>query len=172
MTRVSSRIRVRIAIATTLLAGGAAGYTAAVALGPHEPGTSSNANEAFADGAATESLMEDVTASATAVFTIRPDAVGATRRQARRFLVGDAVEQYDQLYGGYLRQAEKQGLTLETVVQAVGVTWLNGDQARLLLLADQAGVTASGQSGTGAAQLVLEARRIDEQWKIESITLI
>jgi len=167
--------RIRIGITTVLLVAGAGSGAGAVTLTSDEPSASStlaSENKAFIDQAATESVLQDVTASATAVFTIRPDAVGATRRQARKLLVGDAVEQYDELYGDYLRSAEKQGLTLQTVVRAIGVTWLDDDQARLLVLADQAGATASGQTGTGPAQLVLGARRTDGKWKIASIELL
>jgi len=175
MIPVTTKTRIRIGIATTLLVAGAVGGAAAVTLTSDDSSASrtpSTENQAFLDKAATESVTQDVTAAATAVFTIRPDAVDATRRRARKLLVGDAVEQYDRLYGGYLRSAEKQGLTLETAVRAIGVTWLDGDEARLLVLADQAGVTASGQTGTGPAQLVLEARRSDGQWKIASIALL
>lgn len=164
--------RIRIGIAAALVAAGAAGGATAVTATSHEPRASAVENEAFIDNAGTESVLEDVSAAATAVFTIRPDAVAATRRQASKLLVGDAVEQYDKLYGSYLRQAKEQGLTLRTEVRAIGVTWLRGDEAQLLVLADQAGVTASGQSGAGSAQLVLEARRVDDRWKIASIALI
>lgn len=175
MIPLAHSTRIRIGIGAALLVAGAASGAGAVTLASDEPPASrasSGENKAFIDAAATESVVRDVSASATAVFTIRPDAVGATRRQARRLLVDDAVEQYDELYGDYLRSAEEQGLTLQTVVRAIGVTWLDDDRARLLVLADQAGATASGQTGTGPAQLVLGARRTDGRWKIASIELL
>lgn len=172
MIRLPGATRARVGITTAMLVSGVTAAVAGAALSPEESSPSRSENQAFVDTEATERVLQDVTASATAVFTIRPDAVGATRRQARKLLVGDAVEQYDRLYGSYLRRAKEEGLTLETAVRATGVTWLDDDEARLLMLADQAGVTASGQTGAGPAQLVLEARLVDGQWKIASIALL
>lgn len=134
--------------------------------------TVSGRNVAFIDTAATDQVMKDVGRAAEAAFTIRPDKVGATRRSASKVLTGAAVEQYDAIYGPYLEKARADGLTLVTTVRAIGVTWLESDRATLLVLADQAGRTASGQSGVGPAQLQLEARRIDDRWKIASIELL
>lgn len=165
MIRVPGK-KTGVAAAAVLLAGGAA----VAALGGDEPASVRNA--AFVDSQATNQLMHDVTAATERIFTIRPDAVGMTRKRAEALLVGDAVDQYDELYGPYLARARAQGLTLVTRVRAVGVVAQQTDQAELLVFADQAGTTSAGQSGVGAAQLVLTASRTGDEWKIAGIELL
>jgi Mce-associated membrane protein len=163
----STRTRAAVASAAVLAAGAVATTSLA-----GDPDPDAGRNVAFVDTAATDQVMQDVGRAAEAAFTIRPDKVGATRRSASKVLTGAAVEQYDHLYGPYLEKARVQGLTLVTTVRAIGVTWLESDKATLLVLADQAGRTASGQSGVGPAQLELEARRTDGHWKISAIELL
>jgi Mce-associated membrane protein len=169
MIRIPGSTRTRAAVAAAAVL--AAGAAVTTSLGG-DPDADAGRNVAFVDTAATDQVMQDIGRAAEAAFTISPDKVGATRRSAHKVLTGDAVEQYDELYGPYLEKAGADGLTLVTTVRAIGVTWLESDQATLLVLADQAGRAASGQSGVGPAQLKLEARRTDGSWKISAIELL
>lgn len=129
-------------------------------------------NVAFVSSTATDEVLEIGRTTAAEVFTIRPGKVAATRRRAQEALVGDAVGQYDRLYGSHLRAAGAQRLTLTTTVRDVGVVWLRGERAKLLVFADQAASTPSGQSAVGPAQFALDLQHIDGTWKISSIRLL
>jgi Mce-associated membrane protein len=131
-----------------------------------------DSNLAFVSPTTTEALLQESTATTEKIFSIRPDRVAETQRQAAAALVGDGVGQYDKLYGPYLQQAQSNGLTLRTTVRTLGVIWLKGDDAELLVFADQAATTPSGQSGSGPAQLVLRMHRADDAWKVSGIRLI
>jgi len=162
------RTRVIVAAAALLL------VCTVVAVGVNASGSDPEAgdNLAFASAGSTDEAIQAGTAAARRIFTIRPDKVKATERRARRLLEGDAVDQYDRLYGPHLKRARQQGLTLTTTVRDVGVVWLRSDEAELLVFADQAASTTSGQSAVGPAQLVLRLRRADEGWKVSDIRLL
>lgn len=159
---------------TAALAAGAvllaAGGTAVVLAGDDTDPTRGDVS--FVDPVATSELLEQVGALATSVFTIRPGKVAAARKRAAESLVGSAVATYDELYGPQLRLAAKQGLTLVTTVRAVGVTRLAGDEADVLLFADQTATARDGRSGTGAAQVSLRLEEHGGAWKIAAIELL
>lgn len=129
-------------------------------------------NVAFVSATTTEALLREGTATAEKIFSIRPDRVAETQRQAASALVGDGVAQYDKLYGPHLRRAKGQGLTLRTTVRTLGVIWLKGDDAELLVFADQLATTPSGQTGSGPAQLVLRMHNAGDAWKVAGIRLL
>lgn len=162
------RARVALALVTTL----AICTVIVLAVGSDDSSPTSDDNLAFASGTATDEVVEAGRTTVAEVFTIRPGKVDATRRRAQEALVGDAVGQYDRLYGPHLRAAGGQRLTLTTTVRDVGVVWLEGDRAELLVFADQAASTPAGQSAVGPAQLALELRHTDGAWKISSISLL
>ncbi|MFE6507574.1 hypothetical protein ACFVDI_05345 [Nocardioides sp. NPDC057767] len=146
----------------------------AVALATESGGSTSASdhNVAFVSGAATDEVVEMGRTTAAEVFTIQPGDVAATRRRAQEALVGDAAGQYDRLYGSHLRAARARRISLTTTVRDVGVVWLRDDRAKLLVFADQAASTPSGQSATGPAQFALDLQHIDGTWKISSIRLL
>lgn len=169
MTRTFGTVQRRTAAVATgvlLLAGGAA----TVLDGDESDGA--NGNVAFVDPAASEALLHEVGELATAVFTIRPGRVAATKKKAQEGLVGSAVETYDELYRPQLRLAAKEGLALVTTVRALGLTRLDGDEAEVLLFADQTAVAKDGRSGTGAAQISLRVEESDGTWRIAGIELL
>ena len=129
-------------------------------------------NLAYVDAAASTQVTNDVTQAVQAVFSVNPKRIAATRRQAHSLLVGSAMREYDKLYGPILSSAPAQGLALTTTVRAAGLTWLHQDEARLLVLADQAGRTTAGQSNAGPAQLDVHARLVDGKWQIADFALL
>lgn len=169
MITIPGTRRAQAALATALVVAGGI----AVTTNPFsDPAPEAGTNLAFIDTAATDQVMKDVGRAAEAAFTIHPKTVDATRASASEVLTGDAVAQYADIYGPYLEKALAEGLTLITSVRAIGVTSLESDEATLLVLADQAGRTATGQSGVGPAQLKLRAERTGGTWKISSIELL
>jgi Mce-associated membrane protein len=129
-------------------------------------------NIAFVSAAATDKVMRQASDTAERIFTIRPDRVAATQRQAEAALVGDGISQYDKLYGPYLRRAHSQHLTLRTTVRTIGVIWQRSSTAELLVFADQAATTSAGQKASGPAQLVLRMQRSGDDWKVAGIRVL
>ncbi|WP_067430629.1 hypothetical protein [Nocardioides jensenii] len=146
----------------------------AVGLAVHDDGddTRSSENLAFVDQQATETVLRDTQQIVPQVFSVDAGRVPATRRAARASLIGDAVTQYDKLYGPFLVQARKNGVTLTTSPHSIGVLELSESHGRVLVLADQSASTADGRSTSGAAHLELGVQREDGVWKIASIEVL
>jgi len=127
---------------------------------------------AFVDAAATSSVTRDVSEAVQSTFTLDPSNPAASTRAAHRWLTGNAVGEYDDLYGPLLSSARKDGLSLTTTVRAAGITWLHAHEAQLLVLADQTGRTTAGQHRSGAAQLSITAVLVDGRWLVTDFTLL
>lgn len=164
----SRRTQTGLALTTILAIG--AGIALATDSGRSTP--ASDHNLAFVSGTATDEVLKTGWTTAAEVFTIRPGKVADTRRRAQEALMGDAVGQYDRLYGSHLRDAQAQRLTLTTTVRDVGIVWLRDARAKLLVFADQTASTSSSQSAVGPAQFALDLRHTDGIWKISSIRLL
>jgi Mce-associated membrane protein len=129
-------------------------------------------NLAFVDAATTSRVTSDVSEAVQSAFTLDPRNPAAARRAAHRWLTGNAVGEYDDLYGPLLSSAREDGLSLTTTIRAAGLTWLHADEAQLLVMADQTGRTTAGQSRSGAAQLSVTAVLVDGRWLVTDFTLL
>ena len=129
-------------------------------------------NLAFVDAAATSRVTSNVSEAVQSAFTLDPRNPAAATRAAHRWLTGNAVGEYDDLYGPLLSSARKDGLSLTTTVRAAGLTWLHADEAQLLVMADQTGRTTAGQYRSGAAQLAVTAVLVDGRWLVADFTLL
>lgn len=164
----TARQRMAVVAAAAVLV--AAGGTTLALIGD-EPAAPDD-NVAFVEPAETAELLQQVGVLAADVFTIRQGKVAASRKRADQALIGSAVRTYDELYGPQLRLAAKEGLTLVTTIRSLGVIRLEGDQAEVLLFADQTATTRDGRSGTGAAQVSLRVEQSGGTWKISGIELL
>lgn len=168
-TRTWSRRRI------LLIAVAAAVVAAAVALGiasARYP-DSDEANLAFVDKGGTADVAAKTRELVDTVFSFEPDRANETERVAARSLTGDAIAQYDKLYGRLLDSAADRGLSMRTSAATVGVQYLNGDRATVLVFANQKSAqNGAGAPNLGAAQLQLRLLKIDGAWKIEGITVL
>jgi Mce-associated membrane protein len=168
MRRSSRRRILLIAVAAAVVA-------AAVALGiayARYP-DSDEANLAVVDKGATADVAAKTRELVDTVFSFQPDRVNKTERAAARSLTGNAVAQYDRLYGKLLNNAADRGLSIRTSAATVGVQNLNGDRATVLVFANQKSEqNGAGAPNLGAAQLQLRLLKIDGTWKIEGITVL
>lgn len=175
VTRGTARVRALSRLHVALLGTAVLATATAVALGTaagHHPG-SDQANHALVDRSGTAEVAAQASEIVETVFSFTPHSVGTTERAATRSLTGDAVKEYDKLYGDLLDKAQATHLSLRTSVASIGVQRLNGDRATVLVFANQRSEQQGAGSPTlGAAQLQLELLRIDGRWMLERITLL
>lgn len=127
-------------------------------------------NVALTDAAATSAVRQQVSRAVNQIFSYRYTDTAATRRAAQSLLTGRAIRQYDQLFSLVEKEAPAQKLVVTTTVTNSGVQFLSGDQARVLVYANQqdtrAGTTQSTYAG---AMFAVTAVRAGTRWKIENI---
>lgn len=165
----SSRTRVALAVGTVLA------VAAAITLGIAAESTPrpGEINYAHVDQPRTTAVADQAKRITNTVFSFTPDTVAATKRNAQQALLGDAVAQYEKLYGPLLSQARDDGLSMETSVASVGVQQLRGDHATVLVFATQRGQkNGSEQPSLGGARVQLELLHTDSGWKIIGITVL
>ncbi|MEU9871653.1 hypothetical protein AB0C87_27830 [Actinomadura sp. NPDC048021] len=127
-------------------------------------------NAALTDGAATSEVKGAVADMIGKVFSYDYAAPGRTSQAARASLAGDAVRQYEAIFGKVREDAPKARTVLSTRVTDSAVTTLTGDRAAVLVFADQRTTrTADGESTHAPAMLTVTAARRDGHWKITAL---
>jgi len=127
-------------------------------------------NAALTDRAATRTVSRDITRAVNTIFTYSYADTARTRAAAQRLLTGAAIRQYDQLFALVIRQAPKQKLTVTTKVTSIGVEFLTGGHARVLVFANQQDTRAgTAQASYGGAMFAVTAVSEHGRWKIANI---
>ena len=168
-TTIGSRLRtwVPLLAAAVLVAVGALGWFRAVDLRSSDAAE----NSAVVDAAATAQVQSEVSQALTQVLTYSYENPSATEAAADQLLAGDARGEYDTLFAELQRRAPDQELVLTAQVQVAAVEELDGDEARLLVFLDQSSQRAEDdEASVSAAQLSVDAERIDGQWKVTGLT--
>ena len=128
------------------------------------------ANAALIDRAATRTVSRDIARAVNTIFTYSYADTARTRTAAQRLLTGAAIRQYDQLFALVSSQAPKQKLTVTTKVTSIGVEFLTGGRARVLVFADQQDTRAgTAQASYGGAMFAVTAVSEHGTWKIANI---
>ncbi len=129
-----------------------------------------DANIAFVDQASTRTVTHDVTAAVNTIFSYSYADTARTRAAAQLLLTGAAIRQYNALFALVERQAPAEKLVVTTKVTNIGVEFLTGDSARLLVFADQQDTRAgTGQTSYGGAMFAVNVVLAGGRWKIENI---
>jgi Mce-associated membrane protein len=129
-----------------------------------------SANVALVSPARTRAVQQQVTSAVNTIFSYRYSDVAATRGAAQRLLTGAAIKQYDQLFALVTQQAPKQKLDVTTRVTSIGVEFLTGDQARVLVFANQQDTRAgTSQASYAGAMFAVTAVNRSGHWLIENI---
>ena len=128
------------------------------------------ANTALTDRTATGTASRDIARAVNTIFTYSYADTARTRAAAQRLLTGAAIRQYDQLFALVIRQAPKQKLTVTTKVTSIGVEFLTGGHARVLVFANQQDTRAgTAQTSYGGAMFAVTAVSEHGRWKIANI---
>jgi Mce-associated membrane protein len=129
-----------------------------------------SANVALVSPTQTRAVQQQVTSAVNTIFSYSYTDVGTTRQAAQRLLTGAAIRQYDQLFALVERQAPKQKLVVTTRVTSIGVEFLNGDLARVLVFANQQDTRAgTSQTSYAGAMFAVTAVSRSGHWLIENI---
>ncbi|OLT19362.1 hypothetical protein BJF79_47810 [Actinomadura sp. CNU-125] len=106
------------------------------------------------------------------LFSYDHAAPERTRDAVRSFLVGDAVGQYESVFGKVREEAPKREAVLSTRVTDSAVVTLRDGRARLLVFADQQTTrTGDGSSSHAPAMLAVDAVRRDGRWRIDGLDM-
>ena len=127
-------------------------------------------NIAVTDGAATRAVNRQITSAVNTVFSYNYADTAATRQAAQNLLTGPAIQQYNTYFALVTKDAPAQKLVVTTRVTNSGVELLDGNQARVLVFANQQDTRAgTRQSSYAGALFAVTAVRQGGRWRIENI---
>ncbi|MCW2495104.1 hypothetical protein [Jatrophihabitans sp.] len=128
------------------------------------------ANHAVVDSAATSQVVGQVSAALNQVLSYSYSSPKVAQAAAAKYLAGDAVGQYKQLFAQLQERAPGQKLSFVAKVITAGVTSLHGNSAQLLVFLDQRSTRASdNESSVAAAQVQIGAVRSGGIWRITEL---
>lgn len=156
-----------LAIVVVMVAAGAIGYVAARQV-HHRPELR---NQALINPVATAQVQSEVSHALVEVLSYDYANPAPTQQAAEQLLAGAARDQYDTLFKTLQQKAPGQKLVLTAQVQSAAVKTLTDDTATLLVFLDQASQRVTDkQASVSAAELQIDAARIDGQWKVTGLT--
>jgi Mce-associated membrane protein len=123
-------------------------------------------NGALTDVGGTSALAGDVKTAVSVVLSYKFDEMPKATASAKEYLSGEAVDQYDKSMQALSTEIQNQKLQVTVTPVSVGVVRLAGDDARVLVFADQFGVRADKQPAGGPTQFAVDMHRVDGKWKI------
>ncbi|GAB4002391.1 hypothetical protein [Nocardioides ultimimeridianus] len=130
-------------------------------------------NSAVADRAATSQVVQAVRADLAAVLSYDYRHPDRPRKAASQVLVGDALHQYDRLYGALAGVGRQQRLVYRGSLLDVGVQRLTGTDAQLLVFMNQMSTRGTdGAVNVAPTQIKVAAQHLEGTWKISSIELL
>jgi Mce-associated membrane protein len=132
--------------------------------------TAAQQNIAVTDGRATSAVNRQISQAVDTVFSYNYADTAATRQAAQSLLTGPAIHQYDTYFALVTKDAPAQKLVVTTRVTNSGVELLSGNQARLLVFANQQDTrTGTKQTSYAGALFAVTAVHQGGRWKIENI---
>lgn len=150
-----------MAVALVATSGGA------VALA-RDTGTDEPSDSAFVDARATNALVASATTMVDQVFSVDPRHPQSQERLVANHLSRSAQGQFRELYAPYLSR-KAAGITLRTTATSVGVLWLEGSEAQVLVVADQQAAAPDGRTNAGTATIRLTLAKAAGDWQITAI---
>jgi Mce-associated membrane protein len=128
------------------------------------------ANDAIIDRSRTTQVVGQVSTALNEVLSYSYSDPKQNADAAKKWLAGDAVNQYHVLFTQLQKRAPDQKLTFIAKVVTAGVTTLSDDSAQLLVFLDQKSTRASdGQSSVAAAQVQIAAKLQGGTWRITEL---
>jgi Mce-associated membrane protein len=135
-----------------------------------ERSTDNVGNHALVDDDGTTDVQAAVARALVRVFSFDHADPAPTEQAADEVLAGQARKDYDLLFDALEERAPGQQLVLTAQVQVAAVQELDGDRAKLLVFVDQASQRAADEeSSISAAQLSIDAERVDGEWRITAL---
>jgi Mce-associated membrane protein len=123
-------------------------------------------NAALADVNATKDVAGAAKQAVTSVLSYKFDDMQNSTNRAKEYLDGEAVGQYEASMKALEKEIQDQKLQVVVNPVNVGVVRLAGDDARVLVFADQIGARADKQPSGGPTQFAMDMHRTGGKWKI------
>lgn len=125
-------------------------------------------NAALVDVNGTKDVVGAAQQAVTSVLSYKYDDMAKARERAQLYLSGEAVDQYAKSMDALAGQIQQQKLQVTVNPVSVGVVRLQGDDARVLVFADQIGVRGDQQNqpSGGPTQFAMDMHWADGKWKI------
>ena len=128
------------------------------------------ANTALTNPTATSQVSQQVASAVDTIFSYNYADTAKTSQAAASLLTAGAKTQYDTLFKLVRQDAPTEKLVVTTTVTNSGVEYLIGDQARVLVFANQQSIAGTGHKTTDAgAMLAVNAVYQGGRWKIAHI---
>jgi len=135
--------------------------------------TTAAQNLALTDAGLTSQVQTQVSQTLTKVLSYDYSNPGPIQQAASTLLSGAAKNQYATLLKTLQQKAPGQQLVLSAQVDSAAVKTLTGSTATLLVFLDQSSQRAADkQPSVSAAQLKVDAARIDGTWKVTGLQLL
>jgi Mce-associated membrane protein len=116
-------------------------------------------------------VVGQVTNAISRVYSYNYTTLPADEAAAKAVITGKFADEFGRVFEPVKQLAPQEQAVLKSTVPAAGVLQLQGDRARLLMMVNQAGVRGTDKQPTGAtARLVVDAQKVDGQWKIAGVT--
>lgn len=164
-----TRRTIVVALAVVALVGGLVAWGVVW----QERSTDAARNSAVVDVTDSGAVQREVSTILTRVLAYDAASPDQTRAAAEELLVGSAREEHETLFASLLERAKDQQLVMDVEVQAAAVQELHGDEATLLVFLDQTSRRATDQEASvAAAQLVVDARRDGDTWKVSGLRVL
>lgn len=155
-----------LALAAVMVAVGAVGFWQARDLRT----TPAAENLALVDATATTEVQAEVSQALVRVLSYDFSDPATTEQAADEVLAGKAREEYDTLFASLQERAPGQELMLSAQVQVAAVKHLSDTTASLLVFLDQTSQRATDKEASiSAAQLAVDARKVDGTWRITGL---
>ncbi|RSM75393.1 hypothetical protein DMH04_38640 [Kibdelosporangium aridum] len=123
-------------------------------------------NEVLSDANTTKDVVGAANTAVVSVLSYKFDDMPGATARAKEYLAGEAVDQYDKSMKALETEIQTQKLQVVVNPVSVGVVSLTGDEARVLVFADQIGTRADKQPSGGPTQFAMNMQRVDGKWKI------
>jgi Mce-associated membrane protein len=125
-------------------------------------------NTALVDVNGSKDVVGAAQQAVTSVLSYKYDDMAKAKERAQLYLSGEAVDQYAKSMDALAGQIQQQKLQVTVNPVSVGVVRLQGDDARVLVFADQIGVRGDQQNqpSGGPTQFAMDMHRADGKWKI------
>jgi Mce-associated membrane protein len=123
-------------------------------------------NDALSDVNATKDVVGAAQQAVTSVLSYKFDDMQNSTTRAKEYLDGEAVGQYDASMKALEKEIQDQKLQVVVNPVSVGVVRMAGDDARVLVFADQIGARADKQPSGGPTQFAMDMHRDGGKWKI------
>jgi Mce-associated membrane protein len=118
-------------------------------------------------------VQREVSTALGRVLSYDATSPDRTQAAAKELLVGKARQEHATLFASLVERAKDQQLVMDVEVQAAAVQELHDDEATLLVFLDQTSRRSTDrEASVAAAQLVVDARRVDGTWKVSGLRVL